>query len=399
MSDQLVGLEEVPWTELTHIPGAAKDIPRLLTRVARGGADYETWDALFVSLVHEGTIDSASAATVPFLISLTSTLVGDDLHAVIGLLGAIYAGVSDEGAIAERCRQAVERGLPRYVEILGDADPDVQMCVSVLVARVRDRAGVPRSALEVAFDSETDASAREELLHKLVRDTDSGVAARAAFSLLSATKHGPERVWLDAIVRELACPKRWVSELFVDDVLRAAPAFARPALLEAICDGVEKTRRYNDAFDLGHAMLWLAFGRGLGKPAHKSRNFVRVESLTFAMPKTTHGGPREWAEQYSEVFYWRTVEGFEPLAEWAWAPFVHTWERPQPNFSKQASEADLLPRVQVRDPIASESLTTIQRRVIRQLVRWDLYWHTDSDLPIVYGLPALRRNLGAFIGL
>ncbi|MFC4907716.1 hypothetical protein [Actinomadura gamaensis] len=67
----LTGLDDVDWSSLDHAYGSADDTPDLLRALA---ANDEGWsDALheyFSAIVHQGTVYSATARTIPFLVQI-----------------------------------------------------------------------------------------------------------------------------------------------------------------------------------------------------------------------------------------------------------------------------------------------------------------------------------------
>jgi hypothetical protein len=418
VDDPLAGLDDVPWKALTHAYGAAEDIPELLKRVALGSADDDTWDALFSSLTHQGTVYDASAAAAPFFIRLTRTLGGDDIGYALSILEAIAtAATSPSESWAQSCRLAAEGGFGQYVEFLTHMDPHLRVMAGNLVARSPTHAAQARRALAAAIDSEKDPATRAALLasydrvvdrddaeslhrlRQLARNGDGAVAARAAFTLLKGSRQMPDRPWLDSIVRELAHPARPRGVLAVRDVLRVTPELVRPALLDAICEGAATAENRADAFDLGHAMLWLSFGESLGGAARRPDPFVFLESATFRMPPETGGGPPATSERFDLLLHCRALGERDPLAEWTCAPFVRRWDYPRPDFWSEPPTLRSLFAVQIAEPAPDGALTPVQQRVVAQLVRWDNFWRTDSDLPMVYGLPVRRRALAVLAGV
>jgi hypothetical protein len=308
--DPLAGLDDVRWKELSHAYGTAEDTPGLLRRLALGQADDDTWEALVSSLTHQGTVYDASAAAAPFLIRLTQTLSGPDLEGVLTMLQDIAtAATSPSASTAQSCKVAAEGGFEQYVDFLSHADPHVRVAAGNLVVCCPRYAAQARRALESAIDSEVDQVTLADLLasydrvvdsgdgeslgrlRQLTRHADGAVAARAAFSLVREAREMPDRAWLDAIVRELARPTRTICALDVRDVLRVAPEFVRPALLDAVCEGAAIAENRRHAFELGHAMLWLAFGVCLGGPARKPRPFVKEHPFPAPLypPRRTAG--------------------------------------------------------------------------------------------------------------
>jgi|JI10StandDraft_1071094.scaffolds.fasta_scaffold73311_2 hypothetical protein len=56
-------------------------------------------------------------------------------------------------------------------------------------------------------------------------------------------------------------------------------------------------------------------------------------------------------------------------------------------------------KVNIAAPVTPDSMAADERRVVEALARSDAFWRTDSDLPMVYGLPARRCDFAALVGL
>jgi hypothetical protein len=70
----LDGLDVIDWERLSHAYGPARDVPIDLQRLASSDADVRDsalWQ-LYGSIYHQGTLYSATAAAVPFLVRLAS---------------------------------------------------------------------------------------------------------------------------------------------------------------------------------------------------------------------------------------------------------------------------------------------------------------------------------------
>jgi hypothetical protein len=86
-------LETVLWNELTHAYGDAFDVPNDIRRLASSDPkvrEQAHWQ-LSGSIFHQGTIYSATAAALPFLLRLASDQRLPDRARVCGLLEAIAA--------------------------------------------------------------------------------------------------------------------------------------------------------------------------------------------------------------------------------------------------------------------------------------------------------------------
>ncbi len=72
------GLGTVDWGHLTHAYGSARDVPTYLERLGAvdPGVRQEAFQALLMSILHQGSLYTATVATIPFLLRL----VEDPLH-------------------------------------------------------------------------------------------------------------------------------------------------------------------------------------------------------------------------------------------------------------------------------------------------------------------------------
>ncbi len=410
-------LDGVRWHELAHAYGAADDTPRLLRQVEVGEADAETWHALFTSLAHQGTVYSASAAAVPFLLDLSTKVSGTDRAYVMGLLESIAGGDSEDAATERACVQAAQQGLARYVDILtededdgddgyeehGDSDgeedgfededdgddgyeegaPDLHAVTASLLTHVLLRA-----------ELSSDALADRRLRSKLTRLFDVGEGRAATVAAIALVKScDPASAddasrYFELIVRDFAKPLSEERLTSVRTLLRSLSPALRPALFDALLSGARHADR-SDAFDLGHAVLWLAFHRRLGGSAVRPRPFVMVESEAFPMPCDFGFGPPAIVERVPGQVHWRDVTKRPPGVDRITLPYVTRWDQPE----RPRLDTPALSKVSVAEPIAAGQLTNDERRAIEMLVAWDAFWRTESDLLMVYGLPVERSQL------
>jgi hypothetical protein len=416
MNDLLAGIDDVPWGDLEHAYGSATDTPALLQRVARGDVDVDTWDEVFGSLAHQTMVYAASAAAAPYLIRLTYTLHGDDLQGVLALLDAIASGNGPDEQTSLACVRAAEQGFERYVELLEHESPGVRTRAAQLVAAFPERAAAVHERVETALDRATDPATRvalvqtylasasqaapefHERLRGLARAEQPSVAAAAALGLL---KRGaaPQREWLSAIARELTRSTNddGADVLEMREVLREMPEACRPALFDALIEHAPAAVGRFEAFQVGHALLWLAFRHRLGGPARKPRPFVFVESLAFAMPRDTGGGKPDTMEAYPSELHWRAPSDRACGVEWICSPYVRRWDFPRPGYWTEPVSNGQMPGVNIAEPVEPNSLNPRESQALQLLARWDAFWQTDSDLPMIYGVPPMRRDLVALV--
>src|SRR5258708_7997969 len=153
----LEGLDQINWHQLEHAYGVADDVPEWLKTLAFQD-ENDALTQLSLSLCHQGTVYSASACAVPFLIELltSETMRGKEglLHLLAGMAqGNAYhyqhlefypeasrqdptfqRELAEEVRWVERTREAVRRGLPVYLELLADTDPNIRKNAAYMLA-------------------------------------------------------------------------------------------------------------------------------------------------------------------------------------------------------------------------------------------------------------------------
>jgi hypothetical protein len=393
-------LDDVPWADLRHAYGPATDTPGLLARLAEGDVDDDTWEKLYSSIAHQGTVYSASARCAPFLIALTETLDDDDLLHVLGLLESIASGNAEDEATSKACTTAAEAGVERYLALLSHPSDDVREAAAQVLAHFSERVRESRAAFEAALDRDPDSVALLEAYVAAVDRADPEVRARlttltpssnTAIAAIAALVLGEH---CDVIVRELATPRGTLSPFDAREAVGELPESAHPAFFEAVIAGGQRAENHMRAFELGHALLWIAFRRRLGGPARKPRPFVFVASLEFPWPWDTGGGHPATLEKMGSV-HWRDPKDRPPNLEWTCSPYLHTWDFPRPGFWKEPPRdgAGGMPGINIAEPVERASMTDEEVRAVETLVGWDNFWRVDSDLAMVYGLPASREAL------
>ncbi|HTM19538.1 MAG TPA: hypothetical protein VL172_03490, partial [Kofleriaceae bacterium] len=82
------GIDDIDWDELEHAYGSAGDIPGFLRDLASGDADKRGnaryW--LGANIVHQGSLYSASAPAVPFLVRLAGEPAVAEREHIVRLL-------------------------------------------------------------------------------------------------------------------------------------------------------------------------------------------------------------------------------------------------------------------------------------------------------------------------
>jgi tetratricopeptide (TPR) repeat protein len=392
----LAGLDDVDWQALHHAYGPATDVPALLRALLSGDAAERerTWERLYSTIWHQGTVYAASAAAVPFLIRMvefTGTPGRADILELLAFLaqGSGYLAVharEEDGAInwreilaeegkeldAERrheadwvraTHEAVGAGVPLYLRLLTDADARLRSAAVATLACFPEHAQEIGPHLRRALDDEPDDALRVALAYALSAVLDAGPNARATLRALLESDPNPAVRFLAAagLAQRAGAetPDVAVSALVagapeVDDVLAqhipdwpgalalATGALSRldpPRRLDALLRALTTVDAEEATEEIAGVLLDLVFNDGV------------VQDKATAWSRDASGR--------THIHYWRP--------------------RPQP----------------ARDPT---SLTHAQRSVLAALIAHDPLWAHDSDLLALYGLPHERAPLRASIG-
>ncbi len=187
MSTLLSGLADVPWKTLEHAYGAAEDTPRHLAALATGDAaaraDARYW--LSASIHHQGSLYSATAPAVPFLVRLASSSEVPERAWIVRFLADLAVSTpgnwlwsgfdlrapnmqgyfaAPDAAPYRASYEAVESALPALLALLGDADAQVRGHAAFTVSFFARHAEHVRARLREALLREGDAAATASLL-------------------------------------------------------------------------------------------------------------------------------------------------------------------------------------------------------------------------------------------
>ncbi|MEU3573573.1 hypothetical protein AB0E96_34900, partial [Kitasatospora sp. NPDC036755] len=205
----LTGLDDHPWAALSHAYGSAEDLPALLRALAEGedGAAEEALSELYGTVLHQGTVYSATVEAVPYLARIAAA--GRRPAELLGLLGAM-AESQDEWEVADGAvRAAVVAQLPLLLPLLAHPEEEVRLAAGWAVGHTGDGALAP-AALWERWAVEENPDVAAELLVALGR-VDLGAAAGKARSLLGGETPVPLR--LAAVLVCLRNEERWEAAL------------------------------------------------------------------------------------------------------------------------------------------------------------------------------------------
>ncbi|MGY1577899.1 hypothetical protein [Streptomyces sp. MN13] len=130
-------MSRVPWHELKHAYGSARDVPGRLSRVAWG--DARTGEEALSDLglwLGELAVFDATVAAVPFLWDLAVTETVTSRPAVIELLRAILEHSASQREIQRAAHLAVLDRAATVDVLTRDEDPAVRVAASELAASI-----------------------------------------------------------------------------------------------------------------------------------------------------------------------------------------------------------------------------------------------------------------------
>ena len=99
----LNGLDDVPWSALTHAYGSAADVPALIRSLASSD-DVErrdAYDELYTNIWHQGTVYEATIHVLPFLVELLRDPSTPNRGTLADLVASIITGISPPRALWE----------------------------------------------------------------------------------------------------------------------------------------------------------------------------------------------------------------------------------------------------------------------------------------------------------
>lgn len=183
----LEGLDQIDWGQIKHAYGPATDVPDLLRALASDDKEVRKTATTHLcgNIWHQGTVYQATAYAVPFLLELLDQPTVADKDMILGLLQNIATGTSyydvhqsldhyqnerntpefqaviqKELAWVEAARSAVIAGIPRYLQLLADSDPEVRSLATYVAVECRAHMPEVEQALQNRLMLETDPMVR-----------------------------------------------------------------------------------------------------------------------------------------------------------------------------------------------------------------------------------------------
>ncbi|WP_246212814.1 hypothetical protein [Streptomyces abyssomicinicus] len=236
----LDGLDDRPWSAVSHAYGAADGLPDLLRALAGPDDDAadEALSELYGCVLHQGTVYAATVETVPFLARIAAA--GHRTADVLALLGGMAESEDDHAVAPGAVREAVARQVPLLLPLLDADERDVRRWAAWAVAHSRASALV-LPALRARWEREHDPAVRAEVLTAIAR-LDPALGAETAAGVLDVGR--PAELRLAAVFAALDAGVPWsgAHHTVMLSVLPADPlmsAGTQPERGEPLCAVVE----------------------------------------------------------------------------------------------------------------------------------------------------------------
>jgi hypothetical protein len=176
---------DVPWQDLKHAFGSARDVPQVLTAVSQSHGRHlsKEMERLWERVLHQGSIYSASPPVVQALIPLAANATGGDRKLYYQLLAEFASSARQavrDGRAIPCCRGGdPEHGRAILAHLLEARDqfaPDLEsrdrslrQLAAVLLCCSADAGREAVSLVRRRFEVESDRKARAELFRALTR--------------------------------------------------------------------------------------------------------------------------------------------------------------------------------------------------------------------------------------
>jgi hypothetical protein len=371
----LEGLGRVNWKELGHAYGPAEDLPALIRDLA--AEDAETREQarlrLWGTIIHQGTVYSATAYAVPFLLELLAAPATKEKPDLLVLVCSLACGSSyldvhkdlfedvpklreemqqpewhdqleEELDWVRAAHQAVVQGWQIYLRLLDDPEPQTRSCAAYALAVCR------RHSTEIV----------PQLAAQLGKEVDDHVKASVLLSLgcVGDADCGPLlEQWLGTGYPPAvkACAALSMARIFRDRTSSHAVA--------VLCDNLQNPRPVDELY------LQLPWSRGESVIAAASQALIQLGSAALA-------------------FVPRIAQGLQNL-------------RPGDTASIAVVNTLLAVSFQPQKAPRAADFTEIQRSVLTSVVEADRAWDWGTVFFVLrqFGLPYDRKELAEFLGM
>jgi len=174
-------LDGINWVDVEHAYGTATDVPDNIRALMSDdpSAHKQALEALYNTIAHQGSVYSATAVAVPFLIELVDTPTVLSRDDILSLLTWVAFGhywdtyeeprqgkLVQPSAIGERVYNVVRAGIPVYLHVL-DKETELRASALGVLCRFRADSALIAPHLRSLLDTETDPDLFDALVLSL----------------------------------------------------------------------------------------------------------------------------------------------------------------------------------------------------------------------------------------
>lgn len=141
-------LDHVNWSALEHAYGTAEDVPEQIRNLASLESEDREKALIFFwcKVIHQGTVCSATPQTIPFLLEIIESPLGENKAELLEIICAFASASScpeyspDQPGTIEQCRCEVSKGWRKYLDVLALADESLRCCAALALGHCTEHA-------------------------------------------------------------------------------------------------------------------------------------------------------------------------------------------------------------------------------------------------------------------
>jgi hypothetical protein len=398
-------LDAIDWAMLSHAYGSAVDVPQMIRDLCSPDLDTRNHalSDLFSTIYHQGTVYSASAPAVPFLIELAAHPDTPDGLGVLYLLQALSAGTgyieahesiardalaricAERGSDLETERQreqnwvqaahdAVTAGLSVYCDLLADEDPALRSFTLYLLASLPEHASIITPLLRPMLVEEREPLVALSLAVALRTLAGTNAQELAVFERVLCEAADP----VLRLVAAVALVER-LGDAASEDAIEVLVASTR--LMQT--DETSLNRPMEDTWSIARGYLPEPWGESLLDLVIAAFSQLPLTQQAHQLLRAlSHAAAPDVAHELAKVLLDRVFD--VPRGDWLWAGY--------------SMGRDGRPRIayHIAEPVAlrsAQNLAALQHGVISAITHCDAFWQIDTNLLERHGLPGDRVSL------